>query len=77
MLTIAVVIIAVVLVLANLDIVLGFAVLAGALALGLAVLVGVIAGGVALYIHAPEVFVFLVIAGIFYAAYYMYSKRVK
>ena len=43
MLTIAVVIIAIVLVLANLDIVLGFAVLAGILAIGLAVLAAVIA----------------------------------
>jgi membrane protein implicated in regulation of membrane protease activity len=43
MLTIAVVIIAIVLVLANLDIVLGFAVLAGMLAIGLAVLAAVIA----------------------------------
>ena len=43
MLEIAVVIIAIVLVLANLDIVLGFAVLAGMLAIGLAVLAAVIA----------------------------------
>ena len=43
MLTIAVVIIAIVLVLANLDIVLGFAVLAGILAIGLAVLAAAIA----------------------------------
>ena len=43
MLTIAVVIIAIILVLANLDIVLGLAVLAGILAIGLAVLAAVIA----------------------------------
>ena len=43
MLTIAVVIIAIILVLANLDIVLGLVVLAGILAIGLAVLAAVIA----------------------------------